>query len=145
MARARRDPYGKFGFLVEIDGVESPGFTQVLMPSGVLTVFEYREGADAPCSVLWLPGRVRYGNLVLRRGISESDALFEWWNAVCEGRTDRRTVAVVLLDAERNSVKRWRFAQALPVRYGVDPLDAAAPSVATEALELVFESMTLER
>jgi phage tail-like protein len=145
MARARRDPYRNFGFLVEIDGVESAGFTQVLMPSGVLTVFEYREGSDGPCSVLWLPGRVRYGNLVLRRGIGESDALFDWWHAVCEGRTDRRTVTVVLLDAERNPVKRWRFAQALPVRYGVDPLDAAASTVATETLELAFEEMALER
>jgi phage tail-like protein len=144
MARARRDPYPNFGFLVEIDGVESAGFKEVVMPVAAIDAIEYREGGDATCSVRWLPGRVHYGNLVLRRGVSESNALFEWWSAVCEGRTDRRNVQVVLLDGERNPVKRWAFARALPLRYLVDPLDAAGTSIATETLELAFEGMDVE-
>ena len=144
MARGRRDPYPSFNFRVEIDGIESAGFREVLMPSSTIDVIEYREGGEAACSVRKLPGRVHFGNLVLRRGLTESNSLFEWWRSVCEGRPDRRSVVVTLLDGQGDVVKRFGFLRALPARYEAPSLDASSTDVAIETLELAFEGMTIE-
>jgi len=141
---ARRDPYTNFNFRVEIDGIAEAGFTEVLLPSSAVDVFEYREGGDASCSVRMLPGRVHFGNLVLRRGITDSNSLFDWWQTVCRGTADRRNLVVVLLDGSGDVVKRWAFLQALPARYSLDPLDARSATPLIESLELVFEQMSVE-
>lgn len=144
MARARRDPYPSFNFRVEIDGIEDAGFREVLMPSATIDVIEYREGGEAACSIRKLPGRVHFDNLVLRRGLTESNSLFEWWRAVCEGGQDRRNVVVTLLDAAGDVVKRFGFLRSLPARYEAPLLDASSSDVALETLELAFEGMTIE-
>jgi phage tail-like protein len=140
----RHDPFANFNFRVEIDNIAEAGFSEVLLPSSAVDVFEYREGGEASCSVRRLPGRVHFGNLVLRRGVTESNALFEWWLTVCRGRADRRNVLVVLLDGSGNVVKRWAFLEALPVRYSLDPLDARGAAPVIESLELAFEQMSVE-
>lgn len=143
MARARVDPYLNFNFRVEIDGISDVSFKEVVMPSSSFDVIEFRSGEGGPCEVRKLLGRLHQGNLVLRRGITESNALFAWWQSGCEN-ADRRNVSVILLDRDRTEVKRWGFFNALPVRYEVSPLDADASAPAIETLEITFEAMTVE-
>jgi phage tail-like protein len=144
MARARTDPYMNFNFRVEIDGIVSSAFAEVHIPPASLELIEYREGVDPACTVRRLLGRVRYGNLVLRRGITESNELFDWWREACQGNSDRRNLVVVLLDGQGVEVKRWGFVRALPARYEAPTLDASGNEVAIETLEIAFEQMTIE-
>lgn len=72
-APTRGDPFPGFDFVVEIDGVETAGFQEVSGLEGSLDVIEYREGADA-LTVRKLPGMVKYGNVTLKRGLTDSSS-----------------------------------------------------------------------
>ncbi len=139
MPGQRTDPYRNFGFVVEIDGLASSSFSEVELPESSITVIEYREGSDPLSSSRKLPGRVHYGNIVLRRGLTQSNDLWNWWNTLRNGKADRRNGSIVLLDNERNPVRRWIFQQGWPCKYAPSALSARGNEVAIETLELAVE------
>jgi phage tail-like protein len=142
MAPARQDPYRNFNFVVEIDGIVAAGFTEVSLPAASADVIEYREGGE-PNVVRKLPGRIHFGTLLLRRGLTASDELYNWWKTVLDGQTSRRNVAVILMDEARTPVKRWVFRNAWPARYQPSGLDARGREVVIETLEIAHEGMEL--
>jgi phage tail-like protein len=142
-AAQRNDPYRNFGFLVEIDGLASSAFSEVELPESSIEVIEYREGSDPLSSSRKLPGRVRYGNIVLKRGLTKNNDLWNWWNTVRNGKADRRDGAVVLLDSERQPVLRWVFRDAWPCKYTAPSLNAQGNDVVIEELELAIEGLEL--
>jgi phage tail-like protein len=144
MPGTRNDPYRNFNFTVEIEGMPSSSFSEVVFPSSTIGVVEYREGGDKTSSSRKLPGRVHYGNVVLRRGVSQSSELWDWWKAVRDGTLDRRNGVIVLLDSERTEVRRWSFTGGWPCRYDVSPLAGRGEETVIETLELAVESFSLE-
>ena len=63
---------------------------------------------------------------MLKRGLSGSTDLWDWWKQAREGQPNvDRNITITLLDEERAAVWAWRFRNAFPVNYRVDPLDAA--------------------
>ena len=144
MAVQRDNPYANFNFVVAIDGLDELAFSEVELPAAELELIEYREGADRTNASRKLPGRARYGNLVLRRGISGRLDLWQWFQAVRDGQPDRRNVTVTLLDEARTPVQQWRFRNAWPAKYDPSELNAKGNDVAIELLELAVESVELE-
>lgn len=144
MPIARDDPYGKYNFLVEIDGVTHAGFSEVEGLAGETGVIEYREGGDRASSARLLPGISRYPRVALRRGFAGDPSLFEWWKRIRDGALDRRDVSIVLLDERREVAARWLLRRAWPARYEGPALDAKANEVAIETLELVHEGLELD-
>lgn len=142
-APQRNDPYRNFGFLVEIDGIASSAFSEVELPESSIEVIEYREGGDVLSSSRKLPGRVRYGNIVLKRGLTSNNDLWNWWKSVRDGKADRRDGAIVLLDSERRAVTRWVFRQGWPCKLDGPTLNAKGNEVVIEELELAIESLDL--
>jgi phage tail-like protein len=140
----RRDPYKSFSFLVEIDGVASAGFTSVSGLAAQAEVIEYREGADPVSSSRKLPGRVRYPNVVLRRGLTTSRDLWEWWLTVRDGTLQRRNVSIALLDDARQPVLRWRLREAWIAGIEFSELEASKNEVAIETVELAHEGLDLD-
>jgi phage tail-like protein len=138
----RTDPYRNFNFVVEIDGLGQAEFSEVLLPEASADVIEYREGGEAG-AVRKLPGRVHFGNLVLRWGITTSRELYDWWRTVQDGQAQRRNLSVILLDEGRNPVKRWNFLNAWPARYQASSLAAVGHNVVIEMLEIAHEGMEL--
>ncbi len=136
----RRDnPYSNFNFVVEIDGVDAGSFSEVELPQGEIEVIEYREGADPSSAARKLPGRVKYTNVVLKRGIAGRTELFEWWKSVRDGVIDRRNIAIVLLDEARAPVQRWHLRRAWPTKLSYSHLQGLGNEVAIESLELAHE------
>ena len=82
----RNDPYGRFNFLVEIDGVTVAGFSEA---SGLTTdsnVMEYRNGDEnnhGVSTVRKLPGLVKFNNIVLKRGVTADQSLWNWRPRPC--------------------------------------------------------------
>ena len=137
-------PYRNFNFVVEIDEIAAAAFSEVVLPEASVEVVEYREGGDKVSSARKLPGRVRYGNVVLRRGVADDLELYEWWRAVADGRLERRAVRIVLLDAERAPVRSWNVARAWPARYATSALAATGNEIVIETLELANEGVEVE-
>jgi phage tail-like protein len=139
-----KQPYRDFNFLVEIEGVSSAQFAEVTVPEAEITVVEYREGGDKTSVTRKLPGRVRYGNVVLKRGVSGDLALHDWFRAIAAGDFQPRNVSIVLLNAERQPVIRWNVSEAWPTKYDVSDLNGKGNEVVIETLELTHEGIQIE-
>jgi phage tail-like protein len=144
VAVQRKNPYPNFNFVVDIGGGEEIAFAEVELPAAEIEVIEYREGADGPSSSRKLPGRARYGNVVLRRGISGRLDLWEWFKSVRDGQLQRRDVTITLLDEQRQAVQRWLLRDAWPTKYDPSDLNAKGNEVVIELLELAVESIEVE-
>jgi phage tail-like protein len=140
----RRDPFKSYSFLVEINGIASAAFQSVSGLSAEVEVIEYREGADPLSSSRKLPGRVKYPNVTLKRGITTSLDLWSWWQTVADGAVERRNVAIVLLDDVHAPVLRWLLRNAWIARIEGPSLHASGNEVAIESIELAHERLELE-
>jgi phage tail-like protein len=136
-------PHRNFNFVVEIDGIERAAFSEAILPSAELEVVEYREGADKTSVSRKLPGRLKLGNLVLKRGIADDLTLWQWFKTVAVGDFDRRNVVVTLLDSSRQPVRRWELHDAWITKIEGPTLNANANEVAIETLELTCERLEL--
>jgi phage tail-like protein len=141
---ARRDPFKNYSFLVEIDGIASAAFKSVSGLAAEAEVIEYREGSDVLSSSRKLPGRVRYPNVTLKRGITTSHDLWDWWQTVVDGPVQRRNVAITLLDDSRTPVLRWLLRNAWIAKIEGPNLEAGGNEVAIESIELAHEGLELE-
>lgn len=143
MAVQRDNPYANFNFVVDI-GAEELAFAEVVIPAAEIDLIEYREGGDRANASRKLPGRVRYGNVVLRRGVDGRLALWEWFKSIRDGEILRRDVTITLLDEQRQPVQRWLLRKAWPVKYDPSDLNAKGNEVVIETLELVCESIDVD-
>jgi phage tail-like protein len=141
---ARRDPFKNYSFLVEIDGIASSAFKSVSGLAAEAEVIEYREGSDPVSSSRKLPGRVRYPNVRLSRGLTTSRDLWDWWRTVVDGTVERRNVAITLLDDSRTPVLRWLLREAWVAKFEGPEFDASKNEVAIETIELAHERLELD-
>jgi len=139
----RVDPYRAARFLLEIDGITQAGFTECSIPDSTQDPIEYREGNEGFSSRL-IPGMIKYGNLTLKYGTTDSMELYEWRKQVeeCKMKDARRNVAVVLMDDEGSAKARWEFMMAWPTKYDAPDLNASGNDLAIETLEIAHEGMT---
>src|SRR5439155_20344470 len=76
-----------------------------------------------------LRGRLKYPNLVLKRGVTHEDALLEWFFQSQE-RTKRGQITITLLGADGKPVRSFGFANAFPVKWTGPNFNAGSSSVA---------------
>jgi phage tail-like protein len=141
---ARDDPYKGFNFLVEIDGISVAAFCEVSGLESETAVIEYRNGSDRANTVRKLPGLTKYANIVLKRGVTQDTQLWQWRKAIEQGTPDRRSGAIVLLDDERNPVRRWRFSEGWITKFEGPDLNAKGNDVAIETIEIAHEGLTID-
>ena len=105
-------------------------------------VIEYRTGAD-PATVRKLPGLTKYANIVLKRGLTKDTSLWTWRQELVQGKIERRSGTIMLLDEARSVVLRWRFVEGWPARLEGPTLNAQANEIAIETLEIAHEGLEL--
>jgi phage tail-like protein len=136
------DPYITCLFHVEIEGIEEAVFQECTGLEAETEVMSFEEGGvnDRPHK---LPGRTRFPNVSLKRGITESSALWDWYSKVMHGMVERKNMSVILYDTKANEVKRWSFDRAYPVKWSGSNLNANENLMGVETLEIVHEGMLL--
>jgi phage tail-like protein len=135
------DPYKVFQFVVEINGTQVGGFSEVAGLEVRTEVDEYREGGVNDY-VHKLAKETRYQNLTLRRGITDATELWEWHQRIVVGDIERKTVSVLMLDSQRREKWRWVFRDAYPVKWNGTDLNATGNTVLVESVELAHHGMT---
>jgi phage tail-like protein len=135
----RKDPYLSFRFLVEIQGLIVGGFSEVSGLQAETETEEIREGGVNDY-VHKLPKITKYPNITLKRGITDSDALWNWHQDVVNGIIIRKSGFIILLDGEGNEKWRWSFERAYPVQWTGPELRADSNTVAVESIELAYSS-----
>jgi len=150
MANAARTMDAPFTgqFMFTVDGLVIGAFTEVSGLSVQVDVEEVREGGQNHY-VHRLPGQMKWPNIVLKRGVTDSDSLFEWFSKTSGNglagqgnRLERKTGEIVLVDAARRPLRRWRFVGAFPVKWTGPRLAAGSSDLATEELEFTHEGIS---
>ena len=151
MADARTmDPPFSGRFVFEVEGREIGAFTEVSGLSVQIEVEDVAEGGQNAFTHKLL-GRMKWPNLVLKRGVTNSDALFEWlMESSGEGfaKTNRivgRSGKVSVLNAKGKPVRTWEFTNAKPVRWSGPKLAASARELAVEELEVAHSGFRTSR
>jgi len=138
----RQDPLRNFRFRLEIDDLQIAGFSEVLIGAAATDVVDYREGTDPPY-VRKLSGLTKFGNIVLKRGVTPSLDLFHWHRQIVNGQllNSRRQVAIVVQDESGQDQARFVVRDAWPVKYDPSDLNGKGNEVFIELLELANEGI----
>lgn len=139
---ARDDPYRNFRFRVEIDGVAEAHFSEVAVGETTTEAIDYREGTE-PTHVRKLPGLTKYGNITLKRGVTDSQVIWQWHKDILDGKigSKRKTVSITVIDEGGQDKARFVVAEAWPTKYDPSDLNAKGNEVFIELLELVNEGI----
>jgi len=139
---AQKNPYKNYRFLVEIDGIVQAGFKEVTIPDSSQDPIDYREGNDQP-TVRKIPGLIKYGNVSLKVGMTDSMELYNWRKLVEDGKTDdyRKNMAIILINEQGEPKGRWEFSEAWPTKYDAPDLNATDNNIAIEAIDIVHQGM----
>ena len=137
----RKDPYLGYRFLVEIEGLVVSGFSEVSGLQAETEVEEYREGGVNEHTHK-LPKGTKYTNLILKRGITDSNELWKWHQDVIEGRIQRRSGSIILLDQTGEEKWRWNFIGAYPIKWTGPDFKADSSAAAIETLEFVHNGIS---
>ena len=141
-AGKRKDPYFGFKFRVEIKGIEVAGFSEVSGLQVEIEIEEFREGGRND-HIYKLAGPARYpSNLILKRGLIDSAELWKWQQQIVEGKIERKSVSLKLLDSANKEKWRWNFKDAYPVKWSGPDLRGLDNAVAIETLELAHHGMS---
>lgn len=137
----RTDPLPGFNFRVEIDGIALASFAEVSGLVSETAVIEYRTGDSQ--TTRKLPGLTKYGNIVLKRGITLDLSLWQWRRSVVQGKPERRNGSIVLVDEAGKDMLRFDFVQGWPCKWEGPTFRAGSNEVAIETLEIAHEGLEL--
>jgi phage tail-like protein len=133
-----------------VEGINIGAFTEVSgLQVEVDKVEEVREGGQNEY-VHRLPGRLKWPNLVLKRGVTSENKLFDWFKKTSgEGfaatnRLERKLAALAMVDSEGWPLRYWVFTDAFPVKWTGPKFAASSSDVATEELEVAHHGFWVE-
>jgi len=135
-AKAVEDPALAFNFGLEIKGVLEVFFTECTGLKAKRKPHVYKEGGVNDF-VHKLPGRTEYDDIKLKRGITDSDKLWRWYEKGLETlKIERKAVTIIQFDLVGLPLKRWDLLEAYPVEW-------SGPDLKTDSSNVVFETVVL--
>lgn len=144
-------PFTSFNFAVEINvpGVSrkicSAAFSECDGLDMAMEVKTIREGGNNSTQYR-MAGPVTYGQLSLKRGMTASFDLWDWFTATLHNARLRADAEVVLFAGDgRTERARFILKRCLPVKVKAPSLNAKDGMIAIEELQLAYEQMKLKR
>lgn len=143
-------PYTNFSFSVEIypDGDSAPlvggAFSDCDGLEMTMDVKTIREGG-ANDRAYRVAGPVSYGNVTLKRGMTNSYDLWKWFQRSVRNPALRADAEIVLTapDGARTERARFQLYRCVPIKLKAPPLNAKDGQVAIEELQIAYERFEL--
>ena len=88
-----------------------------------------------------IPGNVKSGNITLKRGMTNSLAIWKWFEAVQEGKwaNQRKNAALSIYDQAGQEQARFELAGAWPASYKIADVNARSSDIEIEEIEVAYE------
>ena len=115
----REDPLVGFHFGVEIQGAVKGFFTSCTGLGSENEVIEHKvvneKGQEV---VIKMPGRLKWDNIELERGITSNMDIWDWRQKVIKGDVEgaRKNGSIVMYDQHLKEVARWNFERGWPIK-----------------------------
>lgn len=139
-----------FHFKVEVLGLaraldDDVRFTDVGGLSFELAAEEVPEGGENRF-VQRYPQRAKYPDLVLKRGLLKSSAIWDWTRDCIENLDIQpKNVDVKLLNEKHEPLMTWHLIGAWPVKWAVSDLSASSNAYVIETLQLTYQYFTVDK
>ena len=143
----RKDPLAGFHYAIEVQGVVSGYFTECSGIGSEHEVIEHKiVDAKGHEHVQKIPGRLKWENITLKRGITDSMDIWDWRELVVQGKVDeaRHNGSVVMFDQTLTEVARWNFENAWPLKVSGPAVKSDSNEFAVEELVIVHEGLYRE-
>ena len=138
----RTDPLVSAQFAVEFQGVIVGAFQECTGMGSENEVVEYKaSGPKGEYVVYKVPGRLKWNNITLKRGLTDATDLWDWRKLVEQGKVEeaRKNGSIVMFDQTGKEVARWNFTNAWPCKLTGPAPNAGDNNAAIEELELTHE------
>lgn len=91
------------------------------------------------------PGRAKYADLVLKRGLLKNSGIWLWArNAIENLIVVPLPVDVTLLNESHEPLMTWHLTNAYPVKWSVSDLNATSNSFVVESMQLAYQQFSLD-
>jgi phage tail-like protein len=138
------DALAGYSFSVEIDQTIIAQFKEISGISAEIQTIEHRENKVGGLPVMKkLPGAKKWGDLTLKRGRTDSTALWDWLKKVQDGDIDsaRKNGSIVLYDYKHGEVGRFNFTNGWPSKVSLGALNAGGNDVLVEECTITHEGI----
>jgi phage tail-like protein len=145
MTTRKGEPSPSFRFKIEFRGGPgtSASFTECSGLQFEAETFDYPEGG-VQSQVHRLPGRVKYSNIELKRGIAaDGESLWRWVKKMVAGTVDPCNMTISLLNARGEFVREWTFRGAYPVKWSATTFSAEQSAIAIETLTIAHQGLLI--
>lgn len=148
MAEAEARPYLNLQFRMSVGGQPMVDCSECSGLSLEVGTEDYHEGGENRF-VHKFPSAGQPPNLVLKRGMTRSSALWDWFEEYLEtGEIRPQDGQIELMAAEEpgeaNPVRVWAFTKGYPIKWTGPELNALSPGVAFETLELAHRGLRIK-
>ncbi|MGH6628827.1 MAG: phage tail protein [Burkholderiales bacterium] len=137
-----KDPLVSAWFGVEFQGQVKGAFRECTGMGSENEVVEYKaSGEKGEQVVKKVPGRMKWNNITLKRGITASMEMWAWRKLVEQGKVDdaRKNGSIVMFSTNGDEVARWDFVNAWPSKISGPTANAQNNEVGIEELEIAHE------
>ena len=162
MTERSTDPYVGFRFRISLGHIEIVGAAKCTGLESEVKVFEYPEGG-LNTHLLKFPERCSLKNITIKRGLTQSYDLYDWYLDVASGSFDHdnqrpagsgtsglgnendqsvdKKISISLIDSSGETLKEWVLRRAFPVKWVGPEFKATDNVVAFESIELAHEGL----
>jgi phage tail-like protein len=136
---AREDPLVGFFFSIDVQGTVAGYFTEVSGIGSENEIGEHKVVTEKSVQVVMkVPGRLKWGDITLKRGLTSNVDLWKWRKMVEDGdvKGARKNGSIVMYDEALKPVAQWDFKNAWPSKI-------TGPAPKSDSNELVLEEMTI--
>jgi phage tail-like protein len=133
------DPLVGFQFAIEVGGMVTGYFTECGGIGSENEIAESKTVTDTGQEVvLKVPGRLKWNDVSLKRGITDNLQIWEWRQLVEEGKMSdaRKNCSIIMFDRNYSPAARWDFVNAWPSK-------VTGPDVKSDSNDFGVEEMVL--
>lgn len=139
---AEKDPLVSGWFGIEFQGQVSGAFRECTGLGSENEVVESKaSGPKGEFVLKKIPGRMKYNNITLKRGITDAMDMWKWRKLVEEGKITeaRKNGSIVMFSSDNQEMARWNLVNAWPSKLTGPAANATNNEIGIEELEIVHE------
>jgi phage tail-like protein len=141
----RENPLVGYHFFLELKGRFEGAFREATGLTSESEKVEYKaSGPKGEEITITQPGRTKYPDIVLKRGMTSNMDMWKWRKDIEEGKFKdaKQNGSIVLYDQSHTEVARWNFEGAWPTKVEGPALNSSNNEIAIETLTLAVERTT---
>jgi phage tail-like protein len=141
------DPLLGFNFQLKIEGKIAGYFTECSGIGSEHDIIEHKVVDESGHEIVRkIPGRLKWGDVTLKRGVTQDLEIWSWRDTVVQGKVAdaRAPITITMFSRSYEPVAVWHFANAWPSKVSGPNLKADSNEFGVEEVTIVHEGMYRE-